>query len=385
MRILSFESIMNPRRPSRGAPRNILVGKNYVLWWDSDGCLWAWPNDQEWWNSRPLLFKDRLFLKELHSWGHLVQLRVCRGDPQKSCDAIVVAPQHGVFPLTFPWTDDEQNARRTAEVLYHAWETDVIIHHRNIIPLRGGAARLCSLGSRCFGIDAMGQLTALHRKARKADGAVAEPIPIEVPSGRRAIDFIYDDSEYYSKYVLFDDGSLGYLPRYSRQLSVDRVATGRGLDSPIAELVNYVRYETFSCILVRTQSDRWYVSSYNTRSRTVLWCDAASGESDASLVTFENTCGEAIRLLIHSDPIITRSNVVHVPTDYPLVDVCTSHVSNDICSVMDYTPTVAVVDALGFIYLFEIHYEWINFEEIRIKFRFIEPSPINPDHPVLLF
>src|SRR5579883_2608615 len=262
MRIFSFGSLINARQRSLGTPRNILVLQNHVLWWDIDGRLWGWKRSSgdEWSRLSPLWRDDRtperLFLEKLRSWGQLVQLRIYWNNPQKSCDAVAIAPQHGIFPLTFPWTDDEPSAQRTAQVFRHDGGLNLFMRSsaRKVIPLHSAASALCSLDF-CFGLDALGQLTAL---IGDADGEVAEPLPIAVPCGRRVVDFVYytNNKNRYFQHVLFEDGSLGLLPHDHSQLCIHHVTIGSGLDSPITELINYIQCKTRISILVRTQSDR---------------------------------------------------------------------------------------------------------------------------------
>jgi hypothetical protein len=386
MRLISFEWIMNARRRSLGAPQNVVVGKNHVLWWDSDGRLWGWKNsDTNGWDVWSYLSTNQHFLTEFVPWNHLVQLRISWKDPQKNCDAIAVDPQHGIFPLTFPWMDDEQDAQRAAEVFLHNPINLFLLSAQSVIPLRGAAAALCcSWKSLCFGIDATGHLNALPCGA---SGEVAEPLPVAVPRGRQAVGFIYTNEKKYSRHVLFEDGSLGRLPPDRERLRIQHVQVGDGLDGPIAELINYIRDKTRFSILVRTQTGRWYVTFYDTRSRGhVIWHDAMSGKSDASLITFENLCGDAVRMLISPTTVVMQPDVVDVPTNNPLIDVIISHpISGGYYSRYSNlsTATAAVVDVLGFIYLFEIQLD--RGKRIgEIKVRHMDPSPINPEQPVLL-
>src|SRR5579883_2171121 len=147
MKIFSFEYLFRAQMRSVGMPQNIYVGLNYVLWWSIDGKLYGWklPYIRKWskiWRSNSVRLEPEN-PEDTDAEGCPVALRVSRQPEGSNRDMILINHGQNLFPLTFPWSGQDQDFSRVVDVFRDAGYTEF---DKRIIVLRSAAEALCSWG-----------------------------------------------------------------------------------------------------------------------------------------------------------------------------------------------------------------------------------------------
>jgi hypothetical protein len=305
--------------------------------------------------------------------------------PVRPGDRVVLNSDGHLFPLTFPWDWNEQACTGTGTVLVE----DTAFAAR-MAEIRGIEISRIARGffiSQCVGvgIDQSYHLTAIEFSP-SGDSCAAEEV--NFPDRER-----YPSAFVHARGknrrvigVLFEDGSVGFLPTGMTTPGIEKIAEGTGLPGPILSVRSAsLRWRSGYSVFVRTEDGSFFFADLDASVDCVQWDPVDDYSSDWRIFTVENNDGHSFTWLnCEIDEYSSYTGLrtfVRIPTDFPIFDILSSPVQPS------GRTTLAVVDAAGFLYLIEVSYLIFRSNAVRRGWphvRLLHPAPINPEAPVLL-
>jgi hypothetical protein len=371
MRLIPFEYCLR-QRITPWMLRNMYLDANRVFWWDCRERLWSWTRDPDGLSRWKRYVVPDVPVETIRP-GVPIPLRVVRVSEYPGSVGVLLKGHPSLFLLTRPQLRQDESTSAIVDVLpCYCKEASGTVYLHSIVH------GLISTADGNAGIDEKGRLVILE--FGKKYGPTAPPQVVSTPSGLAAVGFDHTGE---CRYVLFEDGSFGELPTVKSPASIQQITQGVGLDDPIRDVIVCRRFWQYRMcrLLVRTSSETYYYAEFhdsNDPNQVCRWDRVDEADWYDKSIVFRSDSDEVLlaALFLCSDPILIR-----VPTQNAFSDICYDFY---IYKNTDAYLLAAVIDILGYVYLFEIllRRHWDGWRATDVQS--IKPSPLNPDATVLL-